>query len=697
MNSLSLFVLLCFVAFSNLFFFRSVGDYGTQLFFIGVWIFFSLLGILRGKVQKKPELFIFTCVGMFLITAFSLFRANETILQLLSGVSIFLILVTLYSVISEHPHIIALMEVVSIPLLTLQSYLNSTQKILTGRIKSEINLEGLSKTRTFAEWSRLRPILGGILLSAPIAFILLSLFAKADPVFESFIKNIVGQTFLENMIWRAVLSFVCFAIGLPVLFMHRIEEFRNPVVRLQRMQLITEFSIVMSVVATIIGIFLVIQWKYIFVPAVSGVSLSQYGIQTYSEYVNKGFTELLTASVFIFGLIWTGLIFIRGQAEEKTYILKTIQTLVLVEFVVLLFSVFRRIVLYQQFHGMSLVRFYGGYFLVFLFLMTITLFLRHFMKFKFVIAELFIAAASVFMLAFFNVERYISLYSPPKVNDRTDYVYLSRMSADGYDGWKQSYDWIKQILEKNYPEGTNISADQRREIAYAGITLEQLMSRYHELILQSGTPEEIKLYTLSINRDMLKQVDEAWIALDNLQPQLLANQQDENLWKQFREHRDMLTSDKNNLQNNIDKINKADLDQKFIIYSPESPSTSWSDPSGKIGFTNTDCSYWGICLSAGYFGERYPQSFYVMSNPSGTTLRTSTVLDDVFNWSLVKSGSFVRFSKEMPFTDLLQLQYRYFKLYQRITRQPDSEHDYEADLSMGSPFLIPVSRDPYYN
>src|SRR5690349_18925208 len=123
MHSKSLFALLSFIAFLNLFFFRSIGTFGVQVFLIGVWIFFISIGVFRDKLKKNPVFFIGNALFLTVFTLLLLQRSNPTIQLLLQLSSFYVLCVTVYHVISSSPHILALMEALMLPLLDLQSYL----------------------------------------------------------------------------------------------------------------------------------------------------------------------------------------------------------------------------------------------------------------------------------------------------------------------------------------------------------------------------------------------------------------------------------------------------------------------------------------------------------------------------------------------------------------------------------------------
>lgn len=698
MQSKHLFALLCFVTFINIFFFRSIGSFGFQLFFIGAWTFLVVFGAIKGLLEERKTFVVASGATLFLFTLLTLLKANIVILSLIHLASFFVVLFTLYVFISIQPHMLALMEIMSVPLLVLKNYLGSVLKLLDGKIKVTSPTESVhSQTKNHdVFWQKIRPIVVGLLIGAPITFLLMALFAKADPVFESVIRSIVGQKFLENMLWRAVLSVIVFSIGLPILIMKRTQSFNNPINRVHKWGLITEYSIVMSLIAATIGLFVIIQWKYIFIPPVSGVNLVQFGVKTYSEYVNRGFNELLMATLFIFGLIWFGLILMRTKPDKDVLVLKSLQFTVLLEFVIVILSVLRRIWLYQHYHGMSLIRFYGGYFVIFVLFLTCTLFLRHLFRFRFAMVELIGGIVAIAGLALFNIESYIAVHHPPTVNERTDYVYLSRLSSDGYEGWLKSYNWSKEVLSKDY-SGT-ITADQRREIAYAGITLEQIFSRYHELALSQGDSETIKNYYLTLHQESLKNIDESWKRLDELQPsiQVATDTGDVQSLKNLQYHRDQLSRLRTNVQTNIERLHEGNFAINPALIKMKTPINIYlTESKGKVQFTNTDCSYWDLCTALSFYNETYiPDSFFMIVLQSPTEYKNKKVpLDGLLTWNPTQELVFQSTQKDIPLADLLSLQKRYFELYRKISQQPDSEKDYDADISLNTPFLTPLSTE----
>jgi hypothetical protein len=120
----------------------------------------------------------------------------------------------------------------------------------------------------------------------------------------------------------------------------------------------------MTLVGITVGAFLIVQWPYIFAHVAAETDLSQFGVATYSEYVKRGFIELLFISGILYSLLWVGLLTLRSKKEKTFHALQIIQSGVIVLFSIFLLSIARRILLYWDLHGLSLIRIYGGVFLL---------------------------------------------------------------------------------------------------------------------------------------------------------------------------------------------------------------------------------------------------------------------------------------------------------------------------------------------
>jgi len=81
-----------------------------------------------------------------------------------------------------------------------------------------------------------------------------------------------------------------------------------------------------------------------------------------------------------------------------------------------------------------------------------------------------------------NAEHYLVHHHPPTVNGRVDYVYLSKLSPGGYDGWLISYRWAKDTIQRyaGIPPAS-LGEDDLRQLSYAGAIIGTVTRSYLRL------------------------------------------------------------------------------------------------------------------------------------------------------------------------------------------------------------------------
>jgi len=100
---------------------------------------------------------------------------------------------------------------------------------------------------------------------------------------------------------------------------------------------IIEVTVVMVITTIVLGSFLIVQWPYVFVTVAYETDLSLFGVATYSEYVRRGFIELLMATIWVYGLVWLGLIAMRNKAKSLSHsVLNKVQLVVLAQLALLI-------------------------------------------------------------------------------------------------------------------------------------------------------------------------------------------------------------------------------------------------------------------------------------------------------------------------------------------------------------------------
>lgn len=607
--------------FLNIFFLHAFGSVAFVLSIVGFLVFLIAV-YYRQAIQPNLTIAVSGTVALALSILFAILTTANSFISFFLGLSVLFVLQHFaYLLYHNIPSVRTLSEFFLEPIDFLASYAESSMQVVAN----------FTATRASGVWrqaSSAKTLIVGLVVGIPLAIVLVGMLSGADPIFSFFIKNIISIQFLRDAMFRTVFSIVVLGMLAPFLLLVRGRREHEPFRLVHRFFLGNEMIIVMALVALVVGLFLLIQWPYVFASVAAEINLSKFGVATYSEYVKRGFFELLAVSAILYGVLWAGLL-AKRRGTQQANIFSVIQAAVFLEFGLFILSIFRRIWLYQHYHGWSLVRIYGGFLLLWIGLMVVTLAGRHVLpKLRWVVFEVAVTAAVILFVGFVHAEYFVAVVNPPTVNGRIDYVYLSRLSADGYKGWKKSYDWAKQTLSNPFLL-TKPMLDQhdRKDIAYAGIILQQLTKRYHALIGIYGSPMEKKDYVLNIT-----------------------------------------THQKNG---NKSSLNSLSSDQALIRILPNRIYAM--APSRKLTVT----------------AGSLQQSFYTIfpdvkgSVPLG-------LLDKLFLWNASEANAYQRIVEEIPFTDFLRLQESFFTLNSKIARQPAREQGFSADISLDAPFLSPL-------
>lgn len=688
--------LVAYVLFFNIFLFHSFGPVAISLQSLGFFLFLLLIYLDRVKNKSfHQSLILVACI--LLLNCFVLVgRANPFIGFVFHVYTKVVLIGSIYLLSSHVPFFRSLMELVMAPLLVTFSYIVSIFTVLKKFLSSShhtANLQAptLQNQRSKVAW--IRPLVVGLIAGVPIVMVLLMILTNADPIYRSFIKKVFNLDFLKNFPQRIIISAIIFVFLTPFLYLKRPDRFSSPLRFLETSGFIHEMTVVMSLVAATMISFLSIQWQYVFASVPFETKLSQFGVATYSEYVRRGFIELLVVAGIIYGLIWFGRLVLRGRRVGQRSLLPIVQMVVIGLLLVFIVSVFRRIWLYQAYHGWSLVRIYGGFFLVWLIGITTTLFLRHFTSLRFVIWEVLFSIGLIVSLGLFNAEDFIVKTHPPTVNKRVDYVYLSHMSPDGYEGWKKAFDHAKTVLlERNYAQKSVLDKEDRREIAYAGIILHQLGQNYHALIHHYGSIEDIREYYKLLVNTAIARNQEVIRLMESYQ-------------KAYEPHpvaydpRTHLTIDPflkppiskdeiNGLVDEAKKKQKALAEWKKKIDNSSGDSHDWLPPL-QIAYAP-----WQIPFDPrSYLTQSliefngYPMPGDYFEQIRKDRLKELDRINRLYDYNLASDQGYARMNAEISPQMLIDLYRDFLALDQKISNQPENKHTYDTDISFATPFL----------
>ena len=659
--------LLGLTVFLNLFLFHSIGIPVFILVTLGIWLFLLAIFINHGSWPKFKYLSL-AASALLITNSLILLNRDYWLAYVLIIISLLTTLgFTTYLFASGLTFFRSIYEMLVSPLLLGLTYFFASLRLLFFTV---LEAPALLKTKhlPYRTWISIGI---GLMIGLPIIVVLIVLLSRADPIFNHFIQ----QVFNISLLQRLFFTLFILSVFSPLIILKRQTKIYSPIPQIESLALIHEFTVVMGLVALTLGSFLVVQAPYVFVNVPFETSLSQFGLNTYSEYVRRGFSELLLVGAIIYILVWVGLLMLRGQTAKRKQYLRYTQMFVFAEFAIFIISLFRRIWLYQAYHGLSLIRIYGGIFLLWLSCITLILVLRHFVKRKWVMAEVGITVIFVILTGLFNAEDFIARVHPPTVNKRIDYIYLSRMSADGYMGWKMAFDQAEKVLlQSGYLDKPLLDREDRREIAYSGRALAYLTFKYHNLIHKYASVEEWRRYNETIY-SYLKSVLQKESDYLIYEPRVNNKYQIPYITGTLVTNPALIEKELKLLDERLNKLNqpqtykKREINISFgILYNP-------------TYFQNKPCDNQNIGVYCQY-------SIFWLDGETSTwdTFEPGT-LDYTFAWNGSEFSAYEKMKQEMPIEKLLQMQQAYYSLYYKINGQPEAERDYDIDVSFNTPLL----------
>ncbi len=325
-----------------------------------------------------------------------------------------------------------------------------------------------------------------IVITIGVLVFFIYILSQADPVFSQIIKE-----FRDQLFGRTFATIIILFI-LASLFSIQLNGKQNVTGGW-----ITFRDIVTAVTAVvaIIAVFLFVQYKYLFLG--SRELLIELNL-TFSEYVRRGFTELLLA-VFIGGFLsYLTTLKLRSHTDVKQIQWARVVNIVLIlELFFLLLSALRRDLLYVETYGLTRVRVVGGVFLFWLFgfLLLLAFFeLRKNMREAKIMFGLWLMSCIVWLLLnTMNIDKMV-IAGAPKHHEYTDYFYLSQLSEDPIDEKialiPQMETEINTLLQKE--KLTDIERNQLAGIKLALVTFIEKRDRLYryyapqDWLLQNG-------------------------------------------------------------------------------------------------------------------------------------------------------------------------------------------------------------------
>jgi hypothetical protein len=622
----------------NLFFYRQVGHMGIALVFTLLFLFEVAVSWQEIQEYRLRGTIGFLGLTLFLLLVNSVRTGNEFVAFTQFAGSFILLGLVFYLTTSGKKAFGTVFELILSPFRSGLRYAKGFFKALELSLNRTAWARLVPGKGMVTSW--LRPLVFGLGVGVPLTLIIIGLLTSGDPIFKHFIASLKLPQLPKEIIGRIELTLVFCIFLLPIACVSVERHVIHPFARWANLHLAREMTVVVCLVTLVLGIFLVVQAPYVFARVAFETDLSKFGVATYSEYVRKGFGELVTVVFLVYGVLWGATTALRLQKTKKERtVLFWISTILFGLTLVFIFSISRRVYLYQLYHGWSLIRLYGMWLLLWITALFTTLALRQHPKIRVSLVNAELIMSFAFLIAFgaWNAESFIVKTHPPTVNSRVDYTYLARLSSDGIDGWEKAYQFAQETLsEKKLEEQNMIGMEDRRDVAYSSHILARLLDQYRRLVMQVGSLEEKRAFIHRVYKEYIPDMPVAKV----------------NGWI-------------------------ADMDKGIV--APEQLNALLL-PSYNF--------YWP---GAQYFNESYGQnhfeSIYFFADREKLIFgRHQTFLDRAYVWSGSKASALRAMQQTMSFDSLLNLYQTYLRLFHKIRQQPEGERGFVSDVSFSTPF-----------
>lgn len=415
------------LVFNFLFFGKLVGI--SIFIFVVVLVGTVLVFAHYQQISLKKTWWLVTLIGFFALMLS--IRANE-FLAFLNVVAVFgLLMLLAHQLIGTPAFIMKLRDyiilAVIVPFRMLGRGLSTVSKL--GQVHSNVKHRDV--------WIR---VLKGAIMAVPILIIFGLLFAQADLAFSNFLKGFIDISISERSVQYLVLLFFAFIAGLsflsyiffprPVIPAFAEATAGKPDSTISQPGKSIEILVFLSLISVLFLLFIIFQITYLFGGETNIVNTGF----TYAEYARRGFFELLAVAVLSLLVLLASEQYAGSKTKKGVRFL--VPSLVLIaEVVIVIVSAFKRLSLYIDAYGQTLLRFYVAGFIMLL-LVLFTLLAIKFIQAKqeqfFTFGTLLISAAFLVVVNILNPDGFIVNSNLQQFNQtgKIDVYYIGRLSAD---------------------------------------------------------------------------------------------------------------------------------------------------------------------------------------------------------------------------------------------------------------------------
>ncbi|SPF55656.1 Putative membrane protein (fragment) [Candidatus Desulfosporosinus infrequens] len=234
-----------------------------------------------------------------------------------------------------------------------------------------VGLSAIRIRKSNGKYDVIKKVFIGLAISIPLLLIIVSLLSSADRVFDHFLVEIsssFGTINIGDFSIQGVIALIITMIVFSYLW-----SFSNPNISVKNLQ---QRSIeannsscdpiisitILSVINCVYVAFTIIQFAYMF----DSVNHALPPDFTYAEYARRGFFELLIVTLINFSLLLSSIRFTQKGSKFVARTVQTLHSLLIFCTVVILFSAYLRMSLYEATYGYTYLRVLTHSFMIFL-------------------------------------------------------------------------------------------------------------------------------------------------------------------------------------------------------------------------------------------------------------------------------------------------------------------------------------------
>ncbi len=293
------------------------------------------------------------------------------------------------------------------------------------------------------------PVVRGIVIALPIIAIFASLLASADVVFGQRLEDLINWFNIENLpelifrfIYIVIIGYALAGVILHASTESKDEKLASPLI--PPFLGYVEATIVLGSVVALFAAFVIVQFQYFF-GGTANINVEGY---TYAEYARRGFGELVTVAFFALLMLLSLSAITKRETETQRRVFSGLGVALVAFLLVMLFSAFKRLGLYEEAYGFSRLRTYTHVFLVWIgLLLIVTMALEilrkeHMFTFAMLVASFgFAVSLPILNVDAFIVNQNIQREIHAEANDSTnlDTQYFLDLSDDAVPALVSAY------------------------------------------------------------------------------------------------------------------------------------------------------------------------------------------------------------------------------------------------------------------